>query len=84
MSKLRFSQSTLGKLTYEASKMEVFDKVIIESLFKFIVLFNKAKHEVNQFEDRTRLFSAEDAIVCYFAARIIGQAVLNKLGTHGL
>ena len=46
---------------------------------KLVVLYNKAKNEVNMSDERTRLFSGADAIVCYFYARIIGQAVLIKL-----
>ncbi len=60
-------------------KMNVFDNVIIEALIKFVSLYNKAKHEVNMFEERPRLFSEADAVVCYFCARIIGQAVLEEL-----
>jgi hypothetical protein len=76
---LRFFNSTLGKAAHEIDKMNVFDKVLIEVLFKFIILYNKAKHEVNMLKDRPRLFSAADAIVCYFSARIIGQAVLTEI-----
>lgn len=76
---IRFHNSTLGKATHEISKMNVFDNVIIEALFKFVTLYNKAKHEVNMIEERPRMFSESDAIVCYFCARIIGQAVLLKL-----
>lgn len=79
MGNLRFFNSTLGKATYEISKMNIFDEVIIESLLKFVVLYNKAKHEVNMLEDRPRMFSVEDAVVCYFSARIIGQVILTKL-----
>lgn len=79
MGNLRFFNSTLGKAAHEISKMNIFDEVIIESLFKFVVLYNKAKHEVNMLEDRPRMFSVEDAIVCYFSARTIGQVVLTEL-----
>lgn len=44
-----------------------------------MTLYNKAKHEVNMLEERPRLFLAADAIVCYFCARIIEQAVLTEL-----
>lgn len=77
---IRFFNSTLGKAAHEITKTNIFDCVIIDALFKFIALYNKAKHEVNMFEDRPRLFSEADAIVCYFCARIIGQTVLLKLG----
>ncbi|WP_411167752.1 hypothetical protein ACH36K_11410 [Clostridium sp. MB05] len=76
---LRFFNSTLGKAAHEVNKMNVFDKSFIEVLFKFITLYNKAKHEVNMINNRARLFSVADAIICYFAARIIGQVILIKL-----
>ena len=76
---LRFSNSTLGKAVHEIAKTEVFDNVLTEALFKFVKLYNMAKHEVNMFEERPRLFCEADAIVCYFSARIIGQAVLFEL-----
>lgn len=76
---LRFFNSTLGKAAHEISKMNIFDDVIIETLFKFVSLYNKAKHEVNMLEERPRMFSEADAIVCYFCARIVGQAVLAEL-----
>jgi len=76
---LRFYNSTLGRAAHEIAKMDVFDEKIIDVLFNFIVLYNKAKHEVNMFEDRARLFAPSDAIVCYFSARIIGQAILEKM-----
>lgn len=79
MGNLRFFNSTLGKAAQQISKMNIFDDDLIDSLFKFVVLYNKAKHEVNINESRPRMFTIEDAIVCYFAARIIGQAILIEL-----
>ncbi len=76
---LRFSNSTLGKAAHEISKMNIFDHIVIETLLKFVALYNKAKHEVNMLQERPRLFSEADAIVCYFCARIIGQAILTEL-----
>lgn len=75
---LRFFKSTLGKAAHEKAKTEVLENVLIEALFKFVKLYNMAKHEVNMFEERPRLFCEADAIVSYFSARIIGQAVLIK------
>ncbi|NLD49230.1 MAG: hypothetical protein GX660_18880 [Clostridiaceae bacterium] len=77
---LRFFNSTLGKAASEISRMNIFNDVIIGALFKFIILYNRAKHEVNMFEERPRMFSEVDAVVCYFCARIIGQEVLVELG----
>jgi hypothetical protein len=76
---LRFFNSTLGKASHEIAKTKIFDKILIEALFKFVALYNKAKHEVNMSIERPKLFTEADAIVCYFCARIIGQVVLLKL-----
>ena len=76
---LRYFNSTLGKVAHEISKLKIIDNILIEVLFKLVTLFNKAKHEVNMFEERPRLFSEADAIICYFAARIIGKEILGKL-----
>lgn len=75
----RFYKLTLGKAAHEIAKMNVVDAKVIDVLFNFIVLYNKAKHEVNMFEERARLFAPSDAIVCYFSARIIGQVILEKM-----
>jgi len=74
---------TLGKATHEITKMNLIDEEITEALFKFIVLYNKAKHEVNMASDRLRLFSSSDAVVSYFAARIIGQSILAEIKYPG-
>lgn len=75
----RFYNSTLGKAAHEVSKMNIIDKKLIDVLFSFITLYNKAKHEVNMFEERERLFAPSDALVSYFGARIVGQVLLEKL-----
>ena len=79
---VRLFNSTLGKAIYELKKMEVSDTVLIEDAMKFVTLYNMAKHEVNMFEERPRLFCEADAIVSYFAARTIGQAVLLRLSYY--
>lgn len=75
----RFSGTTLGKAAQKIAKTNPLCKITYDALLKFVPLYNRAKHEVNQDDDRLRLFSESDAIVCYFAARIIGQAILVKL-----
>lgn len=79
LGKLRLYNFTLGRAAHEVSKMNVVDEKVIDVLLNFIVLYNKAKHEVNMFEERTRLFAPSDAIICYFGARIIGQVILEKM-----
>lgn len=73
---IRFTATTLGKATNVISKMKILDPKLINSLFAFVKLYNKSKHEINQDEERERLFNLSDAIVCYLAARIIGVKIL--------
>jgi hypothetical protein len=56
---LRFFNSTLGKAAHEISKMNIFDEVIIDALFKFVTLYNKAKHEVNMVEEDRECFLSQ-------------------------
>lgn len=74
-----FLPPTLGTATNKIIKSNLLDKTICDFLLQFIPLYNRAKHEVNMDDERLHLFSEADAIVCYFAARIIGQAILAKL-----
>lgn len=75
----RFSNITLGKAVHKISDMNVIDDGIIDIMQKFVPVFNRAKHDVNQDESRDRLFSAYDAVVAYFTARLIGVALLQKI-----
>lgn len=68
---------------YEISKMNLFEENMIEVLYKYIVLYNRAKHEINVFGDIQRRFAPSDAIISYFGARIIGQAFLAELNYPG-
>lgn len=73
------NKSTLGKLAAKLEEANILGKSPIDALYKFIVLYNMAKHEVNTFDERERLFSPGDAVISYFTARIIGQEVLIKM-----
>ena len=77
---IRYMNSTLGKAVRVLSSVNVIPQYIIDGLFQFVNLYNKSKHEVNQDNDRERLFMPDDAIVCYLAARVIGFEVLSILG----
>ncbi len=70
--------STLGKLVHEIERKQTFDTATIQSLFQFIKLFNLSKHEVNQDESRTRLFSEADAMMAYLSSRELGIKLLSK------
>lgn len=70
--------STLGKLVHEIDRKQTFDVTTIQSLFQFVKMFNLSKHEVNQDESRTRLFSEADAMIAYLSSRKLGNKLLSK------
>lgn len=72
-------RSTLGKLVHEIDREQTLDVTTIQSLFQFVKLFNLSKHEVNQDESRTRLFSEADAMIAYLSCRKLGRKLLIKL-----
>lgn len=80
LDEFRFSNCTLGKAVHRIDKKKMLDDCIIQALYDFIQIYNRSKHEVNQDETRERLFSTDDAIVVYFATRILGVNILQKLG----
>jgi len=73
------NHSTLGKAVQKIKRIGDFDDYIITSLFEFVVIYNKAKHEINQMVERERLFNAYDAVVAYFSARVLGVIILQEL-----
>ncbi|MUK89305.1 hypothetical protein GMD78_13080 [Ornithinibacillus sp. L9] len=77
--KLRNFNSTLGKVVHQLGQMQLLDKKTIESLYVFIKLFNKSKHEVNQDRARQRLFTVSDALVVYLTVRILGNRILQEI-----
>lgn len=79
LGKLRNYNSTLGKVVHKIDQLNLLDKKTIVNLYKFIQLYNKSKHEVNQDINRNRLFTPTDALVIYLAARIIGSKVLQRI-----
>ncbi|MCT4508968.1 MAG: hypothetical protein N4A48_09445 [Tepidibacter sp.] len=79
LGRIRYMNSTLGNATKSLSKVEDIPTELINHLFKFVKIYNKSKHEVNQNEGRKRLFMPSDAIVGYLAARIIGYRLLQLI-----
>lgn len=75
-----FMNSTLGKATNDLSRVSAVPKDLINNLFLFVKIYNKAKHEVNQDDSRERLFMPDDAIISYLSARVIGVRLLEILG----
>lgn len=80
LEELRFSNCTLGKAVHRIAQKKILDNYVIEALYDFVQIYNRSKHEVNQDENRERLFSTDDAIVVYFATRILGLVILRKIG----
>ncbi len=76
---IRYINSTLGNATKKLEEINAIPNFIIKNLFLFVKIYNKSKHEVNQDNSRERLFMADDAIIAYFAARIIGVKLLEVL-----
>lgn len=77
---LRFQNLTLGKAVHKIEKEKIFDDYVIEALYDFVKVYNRSKHEINQDETKDRMFNVEDAVVSYFATRILGVIILQKLG----
>lgn len=80
LDEFRFSNCTLGKAVHRIEKKKLLDGNVIQALYDFVQIYNRSKHEVNQDETRERLFSTDDALVAYFATRILGVSILQKLG----
>ena len=74
---LLFQNTTLGKAVNKISKTNRFDEDIIDKLYLFVSIYNLSKHEINQDETKERMFNAFDAIVSYFAVRLLGVTILK-------
>ncbi|MBD5482486.1 MAG: hypothetical protein HDR15_08225 [Lachnospiraceae bacterium] len=76
---LTFQNSTLGKAVCRIEKENAFNDYVIDALYDFVKVYNRSKHEVNQDEAKDRMFNAEDAVVSYFATRLLGVLILQKI-----
>lgn len=76
---LRFMNCTLGTATNKISSIKDIPNDLIVNLFHFVKIYNKSKHEVNEDDNRKRLFMPDDAIIAYLASRIIGVKLLEFL-----
>jgi len=74
---LQFKKLTLGQSINELTKRKLLQQHLIEPLKLFVELYNKSKHEVNQDEERERLFSPADALIGYISARILGKELFK-------
>ncbi len=66
----------LGQLTKIISGKKILKEETIEKLKMFINLYNISKHEILSNETLDRTFHADDAIIYYYASRIIGKEIL--------
>lgn len=77
LSPAQFKRSMLGQnVRYLADKHTLSSDTVTE-LELLTRLYNKSKHEVNQDNERERLFFPADALVVYLSARILGRRLLK-------
>ena len=76
---LRIRKYPLGKLLKYIKNTKVFEEKIIEQLELFVDIYNISKHEILSDDELTRTFGADDAIIYYFACRIVGKEILIKV-----
>lgn len=76
---LHFRNTTLGKAVQQMQSMKEIDSSTIDSLFAYVDVYNRSKHEINQDDSREHLFNAYDAVVGYYSARILGLDILRVL-----
>ena len=75
--KTKVTTLTLGKLVEKLKEQDIVQQNLTEPLKIFNELYKKSKHDVNQDEERERLFSISDALISYISARILGKALLR-------
>ena len=76
---IKSSRYPLGKLLNYVTEKKLFEERIIEQLKLFVDIYNIAKHEILSNDELDRTFHSDDAIVCYFACRIVGKEILLKI-----
>lgn len=57
----------------------IFEENITKELKLFVDLYNISKHVILSNDELDRTFHADDAIICYFACRIIGRKILLEI-----
>ena len=76
---MKTSKYPLGKLLKYIVNKNVFEEKITNELNLFVNLYNISKHEILSDDELDRTFHADDAIICYFACRIVGRKILLKI-----
>lgn len=76
---IKSSRYPLGKLLHYVIERKLFQEKIINQLKLFVEIYNIAKHEILSNNELDRTFHADDAIMYYFACRIVGKQILLKI-----
>ena len=72
----------LGQLLIYVTDKKIFTDKVIRQLKAFVVIYNISKHEILSNDELDRTFHADDAVICYFACRIVGKEILLELDTE--
>lgn len=75
---IKVNRYPLGQLLKYVTDNKIFDEEITEKLKLFVDLYNISKHVILSNDEIDRTFHADDAIICYFACRIVGKEILLK------
>lgn len=70
---IKVSRYPLGKLLNYIVDKNIFEDKITKELNLFVDLYNISKHVILSNDEIDRTFHADDAIICYFACRIVGK-----------
>lgn len=73
---IKVSRYPLGKLLNYIVDKNIFEEKITKELNLFVDLYNISKHVILSNDEIDRTFHADDAIICYFACRIVGKKIL--------
>ena len=79
---LRTREYPLGKLLKYTSNKNIFERELIEEVKLFINLYNISKHEILSNDQLDRTFHLDDAIICYFASKIVGKKILMLIDSE--
>jgi len=76
---LKTNRYPLGKLLKYVTENNIFTDEVIRKLRLFVGIYNISKHEILSNDELARTFHVDDAIVCYFASRIVGKEILLEM-----
>ncbi|MDO5556892.1 MAG: hypothetical protein Q4G05_01420 [Clostridia bacterium] len=79
---IKISKYPFGKLLKYIVDKNIFEEKITNELKLFVDLYNISKHEILSDDKFDRTFHADDAIICYFACRIVGKKILMKIDSE--